>query len=85
MPRLKTMKNPLLVYTLARLGVFAAILTVFLLLNFAPIVAVVFATMLSFSFSLIFLRKQREASSAKIYETINKPKKTVDEHAEDEN
>jgi phosphate/sulfate permease len=79
------MKNPLLVYTLARLGVFAAILTVFLVLNFAPIVAVVFATMLSFSFSLIFLRKQREASSAKIYETINKPKKTVDERAEDEN
>ncbi len=85
MPRLKTMKNPLVVYTLARLGIFAAVLTVLLLLNFAPIVAVVIATMLSFSFSLIFLRKQREASSAKIYDAINKPKKTVDEKAEDEN
>lgn len=83
MPRLKTMKNPLLVYTLARLGVFAAILTILLLLRMAPIVAVVIATMLSFSFSLIFLRKQREASSAKLYETINKPKKSVDEKAED--
>ncbi len=83
MPRLKTMKNPLLVYTLARLGVFAAILTILLLLHMAPIVAVVIATMLSFSFSLIFLRKQREASSAKLYETINKPKKSVDEKAED--
>lgn len=85
MPRLKTMKNPLVVYTLARLGIFAAVLAVLLLLNFAPIVAVVIATMLSFSFSLIFLRKQREASSAKLYEAINKPKKTVDENAEDEN
>lgn len=77
------MKNPLLVYTLARLGIFAAVLSVLLLLNFAPIVAVIFATMLSFSFSLIFLRKQREASSAKIYDAINQPKKTRDEHAED--
>ncbi len=85
MPRLKTMKNPLVVYTLARLGIFAAVLALLLLLNFAPIVAVVIATMLSFSFSLIFLRKQREASSAKLYEAINKPKKTVDEKAEDEN
>jgi phosphate/sulfate permease len=79
------MKNPLLVYTLARLGVFAAVLAVLLLLNFAPIVAVIIATMLSFSFSLIFLRKQREASSAKLYYVINKPKKSLDEHAEDEN
>jgi mannitol-specific phosphotransferase system IIBC component len=85
MPRLKTMKNPLVVYTLARLGIFSAVLALLLLLNFAPIVAVVIATMLSFSFSLIFLRKQREASSAKLYEAINKPKKTVDENAEDEN
>lgn len=85
MPRLNGMKNPLLVYTLARLGIFAGILTLLLLLNFAPIVAVIFATMLSFSFSLIFLRKLREASSARLYSAIHKPKKTKDEHAEDAN
>lgn len=79
------MKNPLLVYTLARLGIFAAVLAGLLLLNFAPIVAVIIATMLSFSFSLIFLRKQRESASAKIYEAIHKPEKTRDENAEDEN
>ena len=79
------MKNPLLVYTLARLGIFAAVLTVLLLLNFAPIVAVIIATMLSFSFSLIFLRKQREASSAKLYDAIHKPEKSRDENVEDEN
>ena len=79
------MKNPLLVYTLARLGIFAAFLTVLLLLRFTPIPAVVIATMLSFSVSLIFLRKLREASSARIYNAVNKPKKTQDESAEDEN
>jgi phosphate/sulfate permease len=77
------MKNPLLAYTLARLGIFSVILTIFLLLNFAPLVAVVFATMLSFSFSLIFLRKLREASSAKIYDSVTSKKKTKDEQAED--
>lgn len=85
MPRLKDMKNPLLTYTLARLGVFAATLTVLLLVGIPPIIAVVFATMLSFAFSLIFLRRSREASSAKIYDAINKPKKTRDEHHEDSN
>jgi phosphate/sulfate permease len=75
------MKNPLLVYTLARIGVFAGVLAILLVLGFAPIVATVIATMLSFSFSLIFLRKPREASSAMIAERLNK--KTDDETAED--
>jgi hypothetical protein len=77
------MKNPILVYALARLGVFVAILTAFLLLRFDPILATVFATMLSFSFSLIFLRKWREASSAKIAESVTKPKRGADEASED--
>jgi hypothetical protein len=77
------MKNPILVYALARLGVFIAILSAFLLLRFDPILATVFATMLSFSFSLIFLRKWREASSAKIAESVTKPKKGIDEASED--
>lgn len=79
------MKNPLLAYTLARIGVFAGILAVLLLLNFNPYLAVIFATMLSFSFSLIFLRKLREASSTKVYESVTSKKKTVDESHEDEN
>lgn len=79
------MKNPLVAYTLARIGVFAAFLTVLLLLNFNPYIAVAFATMLSFSFSLVFLRKLREASSAKLYDSVTSKKKTVDETHEDEN
>ena len=77
------MKNPILVYALARLGVFIAILAAFLLLRFDPILATVFATMLSFSFSLIFLGKWREASSAKIAEAVTKPKRGADEASED--
>jgi phosphate/sulfate permease len=75
------MKNPLLVYTVARIGVFAGVLAILLVIGFAPIVATVIATMLSFSFSLIFLRKPREASSALIAERLQK--KTDDETAED--
>lgn len=75
------MKNPLLVYSLARIGVFAGVLAILLVIGFAPIVATVIATMLSFSFSLIFLRKPREASSALIAESLKK--KTDDETAED--
>jgi protein-S-isoprenylcysteine O-methyltransferase Ste14 len=77
------MKNPILVYALARLGVFATLLTILLLVGFEPIWATVFATMLSFSFSLIFLRKWREASSAKIADSITKPKQGADEAVED--
>ena len=73
------MKNPLLVYTLARLGVFAVLLTALILLGIHPILATVFATMMAFAFSLVFLQKLREASSAKLVEAIEKPKRSVDE------
>jgi hypothetical protein len=79
------MKNPLLTYTLARLGVFAGTFGLLLLINFNPYVAAVLATMLSFAFSLVFLRKPREETSARIYAAVQKPKKTADEAAEDEN
>jgi membrane protein implicated in regulation of membrane protease activity len=77
------MKNPLIAYSLARLGVFAAVLALFLLLQFPWLWATLFSAMLSFAFSLIFLRKQREASSEMIYNAVHKPKKTKDEEAED--
>lgn len=73
------MKNPLLVYTLARLGVFAVLLTGLILIGIHPILATVFATMMAFAFSLVFLQKLREASSAKLVEVIEKPKRSVDE------
>jgi len=81
--RLKDMKNPLLVYTFARLGVFAVILTALIFLGIHPILATVFATMMAFAFSLVFLRKLRAASSAKLVEAVEKPKRSADEIHED--
>jgi len=78
------MKNPILIYTLARLGVFSVLLTIMLLAGFPPLWAALFSAMLSLAFSLIFLRRSREASSAKLYDSVHKPKKTADEKAEDE-
>ena len=83
MARLKSMKNPLLVYTIARLGVFAVILTALILIGFHPILATVFATMIAFALSLIFLSPAREASSAKLAAAVEKPKRSVDEIHED--
>lgn len=83
MARLKSMKNPLLAYSLARIGVFVVILSVFLAVGFPPLIATIIASMLAFSFSLIFLRGMREASSSKIADRLKKPEKSVDERAED--
>ena len=81
--RLKCMKNPLLVYTIARLGVFAVILTALILVGFHPILATIFATMIALAFSLIFLSRAREASSAKLAAAVDKPKQSQDELNED--
>jgi hypothetical protein len=77
------MKNPLIVYAVARVGIFVGILTILLLIGIDPILATVFSTMIAFSISLIFLRRPREASSARIHESLKKPAKTKDEQAED--
>ncbi|MEY4078653.1 MAG: hypothetical protein RIS80_422 [Actinomycetota bacterium] len=76
------MKNPWLVYTLVRLGVFAVVLTTFLLLGFGWLYATLLAAALSLAFSLVFLNKQREAISEEIYERVQKNKNTGIEDAE---
>ena len=58
-------------------------LTLLILIGIHPILATVFATMIAFSISLVFFRKLREASSARIAEAVSKPKPTVDEAHED--
>ena len=68
------MKNPWLLYTLARLGVFAAILTILLLVGFNGYYSVAIAAVLSLAFSLIFLNKQRQALSQSIYNKVQKNK-----------
>jgi hypothetical protein len=67
-------KKHWLVYISARLGVFAAVLTLFMLLGFGWLYATLIAAALSLAFSLIFLSKQREALSSDIYNRVKKNK-----------
>ncbi len=76
------MKNPWLLYTLARIGVFAGILAVLLLIGFNGYYSVAIAAVLSLAFSLIFLNKQRAALSKSIYERVQKNKTEGIEDAE---
>ena len=63
-----------MVYISARLGVFAAVLTVFMLIGFGWLYSTLIAAALSLAFSLIFLSKQREALSSDIYSRVKKTK-----------
>jgi hypothetical protein len=67
-------KKHWLVYTVARLGVFAAVLTVFMLIGFGWLYSTLIAAALSLAFSLIFLSNQREALSSDIYNRVKKNK-----------
>ncbi|MFB2554360.1 DUF4229 domain-containing protein [Herbiconiux liangxiaofengii] len=57
-----------LVYTLIRLGVFAVVLALLLLLQLEPWIAAVIAAIISLCISIIFLRKPREAASRTLFE-----------------
>ena len=63
-----------MVYIVARLGVFAAVLIVFMLLGFGWLYSTLIAAALSLAFSLIFLSNQREALSSDIYNRVKKNK-----------
>lgn len=77
------MKNPWLTYALLRIGTFAVILTVFLLLQFDPFYATFISAILALAISLIFFNKQRDEVSKAIYEKRHaerdKDSKTEDE------
>jgi hypothetical protein len=59
-------KNPWLSYTLMRLGMFFGIFFLFLLLNFNPYFSAIIAAVVSFSLSLLFLDRQRNALSESV-------------------
>jgi hypothetical protein len=67
-------KKHWLVYISARLGVFALVLTVFMLIGFGWLYSTLIAAALSLAFSLIFLSNQREALSSDIYNRVKKNK-----------
>jgi cell division protein FtsL len=61
------MKNPWLVYAAVRVGIFAGILAIMLLLQFDAFFAALIAAVLSLAISILFLGKQRSAVSEAIY------------------
>jgi L-lactate permease len=60
-----------LVYTLIRLGLFAGVLILLLVLQITPWLAAVIAALISLCISIIFLRKPREEASKTLYEARN--------------
>jgi len=66
------MKNPLVAYALARIGVFAVALAALLLIGFDGLYATCIATAVAFAFSLVFLRKQRETAAEDLYKKVKR-------------
>lgn len=78
------MNNPVLNYFLLRLGIFIAVLSVLLLTPMDRILAALFAAVISFALSVIFLRKQRDRVSEFVYNRTSKKIKDESASAEDE-
>lgn len=79
------MKNPIVIYSLIRLGIFAVILAVLLWIGFDGIYSTFIAAALALAISLFFFDKQRNAASAKLYEKMNqKDQRDKDSAIEDE-
>jgi predicted cation transporter len=70
------MKNPLINYFLARLGLFILVFCLLLLTGLESILSALFAAMISLAISLIFLQKQRDKVSTMIYNRVNRAKAT---------
>ena len=66
------MKNPWLSYTLIRLGLFFGIFFAFMLLEFNPYFAAIIAAVVSFSLSLLFLDRQRNALSESVSRKLSR-------------
>ena len=60
------MKNPWLLYTLIRLGMFFGLFLILFALDFNPFFAAIIAAAISFAVSLVVLDKQRDALSQSV-------------------
>ena len=60
------MKNPWLLYTLIRLGMFFGLFLILLALDFNPFFAAIIAAAISFAISLLVLDRQRDALSQSV-------------------
>lgn len=66
------MKNPWLLYTLIRLGMFFGLFFVLLLLDFNPYFSAIIAAAISFAFSLLVLDRQRNAMSEQVAKKLSR-------------
>lgn len=74
------MKNPWVRYLVLRLGTFAVILAILLVLRFDPYFSSIIAAVLALSISLIFFSHQRDDVSKSIYESRNKKNDSDSDH-----
>ena len=66
------MKNPWLLYTLIRLGMFFGLFFVLLLLDFNPYFSAIIAAAISFALSLLVLDRQRDALSEQVAKKLSR-------------
>jgi len=71
-------------YSLLRLGLFAAVLAVLLLLQIEPWIAAVIAAVVGLCVGYIFFRPQREAVTRSLWDLRHSPKSDSDAEAENE-
>jgi hypothetical protein len=65
-------KNPWLLYTLIRLGMFFGLFFVLLLLDFNPYFSAIIAAAISFALSLLVLDRQRDAMSEQVAKKLSR-------------
>lgn len=66
------MKNPWIIFIVARLGLFAGFLAIFLVLGFDWLYSTLVSGALALAVSLVFLQKQRDELSKEIYKKFGK-------------
>ena len=66
------MKNPWLLYTLIRLGMFFGLFFILLLLDFNPYFSAIIAAAISFALSLLVLDRQRDALSEQVAKKLSR-------------
>lgn len=66
------MNNPWVSYLFIRIGLFVGFLSLLMLLGIEPILAALFAAVLSLAVSILFLHKQRARVSEAIYKRTQK-------------
>ena len=66
------MKNPWLIYTLIRLGMFFGLFFILLLLDFNPYFSAIIAAAISFALSLLVLDRQRDALSEQVAKKLSR-------------